>query len=144
MLCPQGDQIAIAIGGRVVHIVELSNHPEAMRRKARQGHAASGDRARARFEDALTRHRGRVQAARDWRDQARGEHRWWAWLRRTFALLREQRRVPAPPAAATRAADREGILAAGIAGEQTVMAGLGRVLDDSWTLLRGYRNRRGE
>ena len=72
MLCPQGDQIAIAIGGRVVHIVELSNHPEAMLRKARQGHAASGDRARARFEDALTRYRARVQAARDWRDQARG------------------------------------------------------------------------
>jgi len=33
---------------------------------------------------------------------------------------------------------------AGIAGEQLVATELGRVLDDDWTLLRGYRNRRGE
>jgi Nuclease-related domain len=31
-----------------------------------------------------------------------------------------------------------------MAGEQIVAAGLGRVLGDDWTLLRGYRNRRGE
>jgi hypothetical protein len=33
---------------------------------------------------------------------------------------------------------------AGIAGEQLVAAELGRALDDDWTLLHGYRNRRGE
>ena len=33
---------------------------------------------------------------------------------------------------------------AGIEGEQLVASGLGRVLDDEWTLIRGYRNRRGE
>ena len=33
---------------------------------------------------------------------------------------------------------------AGIAGEQLVATELGRALDDNWTLLRGYRNRRGE
>ena len=33
---------------------------------------------------------------------------------------------------------------AGIAGEQLVAVELGRALDDDWTLLRGYRNRRGE
>jgi len=33
---------------------------------------------------------------------------------------------------------------AGIAGEQLVATELGRALDDDWTLLRGYRNRRGE
>jgi Nuclease-related domain len=31
-----------------------------------------------------------------------------------------------------------------MAGEQIVAAGLGRVLGDDWTLLRGYRNSRGE
>jgi hypothetical protein len=33
---------------------------------------------------------------------------------------------------------------AGIKGEDTVAAYLGGVLDDGWTLLRGYRNKRGE
>jgi nuclease-like protein len=36
------------------------------------------------------------------------------------------------------------ILMAGADGERLVAAGLGRVLDDDWTLIRGYRNRRGE
>jgi hypothetical protein len=35
-------------------------------------------------------------------------------------------------------------LIAGIEGERLVAAGLGRALDDDWTLLHGYRNRRGE
>ena len=33
---------------------------------------------------------------------------------------------------------------AGIEGEQLVASGLGRVLNDEWTLIRGYRNKRGE
>jgi hypothetical protein len=40
--------------------------------------------------------------------------------------------------------DREEALAAGAQGEQLAADGLGRVLGDEWTLLRGYRNRRGE
>jgi hypothetical protein len=40
--------------------------------------------------------------------------------------------------------DREASLAAGVAGERLAAAGLGRALGDEWTLLRGYRNRRGE
>ncbi len=33
---------------------------------------------------------------------------------------------------------------AGIEGEQLVASGLGHVLNDEWTLIRGYRNKRGE
>ena len=33
---------------------------------------------------------------------------------------------------------------AGIEGKQLVARGFGRVLNDEWTLIRGYRNRRGE
>ena len=40
--------------------------------------------------------------------------------------------------------DTEEKIRAGIAGEQLVATELGRALDDDWTLLRGYRNRRGE
>src|SRR3984893_5515191 len=46
-----------------------------------------------------------------------------------------------PSTAHTDTAEKIG---AGIAGEQLVATELGRALDDEWTLLRGYRNRRGE
>jgi hypothetical protein len=38
----------------------------------------------------------------------------------------------------------EGPSQAGIAGEDLIAAQLGQALGDDWTLLRGYRNRRGE
>ena len=41
-------------------------------------------------------------------------------------------------------ADEEAILTAGITGEHIVAAELGAALGDEWTLLHGYRNRRGE
>ena len=46
--------------------------------------------------------------------------------------------------AAGHPTDLEEKIMAGIAGEQLVATELGRALDDDWTLLRGYRNRRGE
>jgi len=105
---------------------------------------AAGERAQAQFEDELAEHRRRVEDARDARDQARAQHRWWAWLRCAVAVRRERWRVPRPPVTAGRVSDREEILKAGIKGEDLVAAELGRVLGDGWTLLRGYRNRRGE
>jgi len=69
---------------------------------------------------------------------ARPGRRWWTWLRRIFTGRRDQRRAPGPPS------DLEEKIRAGIEGEQHVAAELGRALGDDWTLLRGYRNRRGE
>ncbi len=46
--------------------------------------------------------------------------------------------------AAGHPTDLESKILAGIAGEDLVATELGRALDDDWTLLRGYRNRRGE
>jgi hypothetical protein len=40
--------------------------------------------------------------------------------------------------------DEEEKLAAGVAGERLVQEQLGRALGGEWTLVRGYRNRRGE
>lgn len=127
-----------------MRIVELSNHPGVKLRKTRQRRAHAEKHVRSQFEKARDQHLRRVKAARDSRDQARAQHRWWAWLRFAVALRREQRQAPAPPARATGTSDQEEILKAGIAGEQLVAAGLGQVLGDDWTLLRGYRNRRGE
>ncbi len=105
-----------------MRVVELSNHPGDM----------LGDAAR-------------VQTVRVRRDRARSGRRWWTWLRLSLAVWREKRGVPRPPVpAAGHPTDLEEKIMAGIAGEQLVATELGRVLDDDWTLLRGYRNRRGE
>jgi hypothetical protein len=134
----------LCAGGRGVRIVELSNHPGVRLKETRQRRAHAEKHVRSQFEEARDQHLERVKAARDSRDQARAQHRWWAWLRFAVAARREQRQAPAPPATATGASDQEEILRAGIAGEQLVATGLGQVLSDDWTLLRGYRNKRGE
>ncbi len=128
-----------------MQVVELSNHPgdllddAARRRRAAERHVLSV------YEDELIRHRARVQSTKVKRDRARARHAWWTWLKLSAGVWREQRRVPRPPIpAAGHATDTEERIKAGIKGEQQVATELGRVLDDSWTLFRGYRNRRGE
>lgn len=101
-----------------MRVVPLSDHPGAMLRDARQRRAA--------------------------RDAARPQRRWAAWLRGLFAVLRTRRPLPVAGPRAGQPTDEEGKLAAGVAGESFVAGELGRALDDKWTLLRGYHNRRGE
>lgn len=114
-----------------------------MLQEAAAQRVAAERQARAQFEDALAQHRQRLENVRHARDQARSQHRWWAWLRGTFAVRREQRLTPRPPAP-LGVTDQEEILAAGMTGEEMVAASLGRALSDDWVLLRGYRNSRGE
>jgi Nuclease-related domain len=125
-------------------VVELSNHPADMLDDASRRREAAGKRELSRYEDELVRHRARVKTVRVKRDRARAEHRWGVWLRLVVAAWTEQRRVPRPPVLAAGATDTEEKLKAGIAGEELVAVELGRALNDDWTLLRGYRNRRGE
>ena len=127
-----------------MRIVELSNHPGAMLQEASRYRVTAGERAQAQFEDELAQRRKHVDDARDARDEARAQRRWWAWLRCALAARRERRRIPRPLVTAGQVSDREQILKAGIKGEDMVAAELGRVLGDDWTLFRGYRNRRGE
>jgi Nuclease-related domain len=105
---------------------------------------AAEKRASSGYEDALIRHEARVQTLRVKRDRARARHRWWAWLRLSFGVWAERRRAPRRPVADPDPTDHEEKIRAGIAGEQQVAVELGRALGDDWTLLRGYRNRRGE
>jgi hypothetical protein len=125
-------------------IVELSNHPADMLDDASRRREAAGKRALSRHEDELIQYRARVQTVRVQRDRARAERRWGVWLRLVFAVWTEKRRVPRRPVLMAGPTDAEEILRAGIAGEERVAVELGRALDDDWTLLRGYRNRRGE
>jgi hypothetical protein len=127
-----------------MRVIELSNHPGDMLADVSQRRRAAESRVQDRHEDALIQHQARVQTIRIKRDRARKNRQWWTWLRLVFVVWAEQRRVPAKPAAAQEDTDAEEKIRAGIAGEQLVAAELGRALGDDWTLLRGYRNRRGE
>jgi hypothetical protein len=129
---------------RLMHTVELSNHPGDMLSAAERQRLAAEKHVLSVYEDELIRYRARVQTIRVKRDRARAQHRWWTWLRLALAGWKEKRGVPRPPITAAGPTDTEEKLRAGIAGEQQVAVELGRALDDDWTLLRGYRNRRGE
>jgi hypothetical protein len=123
-----------------VRVVQLSDHPGDMLRQERRRRAER----EAGYRAAAARHHDRLGRARRERDQARAQRRWLAWLRGALAVRRERRRAPPEPGPASARSDREGILTAGALGEQIAAAGFGRALGDEWTLLRGYRNRRGE
>ena len=128
-----------------MRVVELSNHPGDMLGDAARRRQATEQRVLSVYEDELIKYRARVQTVRVRRDRARAGRRWWTWLRLSVAVWREKRGVPRPPVpAAGHPTDLEEKIMAGIAGEQLVATELGRALDDDWTLLRGYRNRRGE
>ena len=128
-----------------MRVIELSNHPGDMLHDLAVRRHAGQRRAQARYEDALIQHQARVQTIRVQRARARQNHQWLTWLRLIVAIWTERRHAPAKPAGPQgNDTDTEEKIRAGIAGEQLVAAELGRALDDDWTLLRGYRNRRGE
>lgn len=92
------------------------------------------------YDDELVRYRARVESAKVARDRARAGHRWRPWLRLSVTAWREGHRVPRPPVPSAGHApyghrDLE---------VKTMATELGRILDDRWTLLRGYRNQCGE
>ena len=127
-----------------MRVIELSNHPGDMLHDVSLRRQATQRRAQAGYEHALIQHQARVQVIRVQRDRARQNRRWWTWLRLIFAVWTEQRRAPRQQLPSAGDTDTEEKIRAGIAGEQLVATELGRALDDDWTLLRGYRNRRGE
>jgi hypothetical protein len=127
-----------------MRIIELSDHPGAELRKASQQRTAAAERARADYQEAFGRHSSHLIEMRGRCQQARAQHQWWAWLRYSLALRRERRAAPRPPMPDWQPTGKEEALTAGIKGEQQTTERLGRVLGDEWTLLRGYRNRRGE
>lgn len=127
-----------------MRVIELSNHPGDMLNEVSRRRRAAHRSAQDKYEDALIRYQARVQTVRVKRDRARRNHQWWTWLRLVFAVQAEKRRTPDKPVPDQPDSDAEEKIRAGIAGEQLVAAELGRALGDDWTLLRGYRNRRGE
>jgi nuclease-like protein len=127
-----------------MRVIELSNHPGDMLNEVSLRRQGAHKQAETRFEDALIQYQARVQTIRVKRDRARRNHQWWTWLRLAFAVWSGKRRAPRMQVPQADDTDTEEKIRAGIAGEQLVAAELSRSLGDDWTLLRGYRNRRGE
>jgi Nuclease-related domain len=127
-----------------MRVIELSNHPADMLSAVSRRRQAAGRRGHDQYEDALIRHQASVQALRVKRDRARASRRWFTWLRLAFAVGAEKRGAPRSPLLPADDTGLEEKIRAGMAGEDLVAAELGHALDDDWTLLRGYRNRRGE
>ena len=127
-----------------MQVIELSNHPADMLSAVSLRRQAADQRTHDRHEDAFVRHQASVQAIRVKRDRARARRRWWTWLRLAFAVGAEKRRAPRPQPRPAGDSGVEEKIKAGIAGEERVAAELSHALGADWTLLRGYRNRRGE
>jgi hypothetical protein len=125
-------------------VVSLSNHPAALLREAQKLRGATERSRQLAHDDLLAAHRDRLAQARADRRRARAQHCWGSWLRGILAVARLRRAAPQARRPQSRPSDEEAKLAAGMAGESLVEDALSSVLNDGWTLLRGYRNRRGE
>jgi hypothetical protein len=127
-----------------MRFVPLSDHPGDMLAEARRERAAAGGKSEERHRRQLAAYEARIVEARERRDKARAERallprlRWGltAWWRR---LARPPRR----PAVLAPSHGEEAIMG-GIKGEQEVAEVLRGALGDTWALVKGYRNRRGE
>ncbi|HWC09205.1 MAG TPA: nuclease-related domain-containing protein [Solirubrobacterales bacterium] len=151
-----------------MRILELSNYPGAQLRAHRERRWAENQRrfdarreqveqinreAQQKFEARLADHEAEVERLRGEIEAPRGNG-WWRRYRTKATLRKAERRRPPPPLLhpdpppPTRAeivlTREEAKLAAGIEGEDLVADALAGLLGDEWTLVRGYRNGRGE
>jgi hypothetical protein len=126
-----------------MRFVPLSDHPGEMLAEARRAREAAGGVAGERYRRELAAREARIAEARERRGKARAERDFLTWLR--WGLIAWWRRLPRPPRPAALAPSHgEEAIKGGIKGEQEVADVLRRALSDAWTLIKGYRNRRGE
>jgi hypothetical protein len=127
-----------------MRFVPLSDHPGEMLAEARKAREAAGGVAGELHRRELAARAARITEARERRDKARAERDFLSWLHwGLIASWRRLARAPRRPAALAPSHGEEAIKG-GIKGEQEVADVLGGALSDAWTLIKGYRNRRGE
>lgn len=119
--------------GWIVRVEVLSEHPDDMLTDAER------KRRRPAEESAAA-----VEALREERRRARASGRWLKWFRLAFAVSGAKREATRQHLVTALPTGREEATRAGRNGERRVARELGEVLDDEWTLFRGYRNARGE
>jgi hypothetical protein len=127
-----------------MRFVPLSDHPGDMLAEARRAREAAGGAAGERYRRELAARGARIAEARERRDKSRAERDFLSWLR--WGLIAWWRRLARPPRrpAALAPSHGEEAIKGGIKGEQEVADVLRGALSDAWTLIKGYRNRRGE
>jgi Nuclease-related domain len=124
-----------------MRFVPLSDHPSDMLAEARRQRESAQRPTDERRRPELAARQLRIDQAGERRDQARNplsRLRWalTAWWRR-FARPSRQSAVLVP-------SHGEEAIMGGIKGEQEVADVLNGALSNAWTLVKGYRNRRGE
>lgn len=112
--------------------------------EARRAREAAGGIAGERYRREVAAHKARIAEARERQDKARAERDLLSRLR--WGLIAWWRRLARPPRrpAALATSQGEEAIKGGIKGEQEVADVLRGALGDAWTLIKGYRNRRGE
>ena len=112
--------------------------------EARREREAAGGTAEERYRRDRAAHEARLGEAREHREKARAERNLLSRLRwGLIAWWRRLARSPRPPAAPAPSHGEQAIMG-GIRGEQQVADVLRGALGNAWTLVKGYRNRRGE
>jgi hypothetical protein len=123
-----------------MRFVALSDHPSVMLAEARRQRESAQRPEEERHRQELARRRVRIDEARQRRDQARNP-----LVRLRWALTGWWRRIaPAAAPAAQAPSPGEEAIMGGIKGEREVADALHAALGHAWTLVKGYRNRRGE
>jgi hypothetical protein len=127
-----------------MRFVPLSDHPADMLAEARREREAAGGTAEERYRRDQADYEARIGEAREHRDKARAERNLLSRLRwGLIAWWRRLARSPRQPAAPAPSHGEQAIMG-GIRGEQQVADVLRGALGNAWTLVKGYRNRRGE
>lgn len=124
--------------------VQLSNHPGEALAREQARRVALKEEARAAHETAIARDRAQIRELREARKEAWRQRRWGSWLRSWLALGGTVIATLQQLAQAKTDSSEEAKLTAGVQGENLLARELASRFNDRWTLLRGYRNRRGE
>ncbi len=127
-----------------MRVIELSNHPAALRQSAQDQRAAAAAKAQCEYQAAVGEHAAQLDALRAARDEARNRRSWLRALGRSIAIWLAKQAPPRAPRVQHSVSSDESKLAAGIEGEQLVVNEFAAELGDEWVLFRGYKNRRGE
>jgi Nuclease-related domain len=127
-----------------MRFVTLSDHPGDRLAQARRQREAADAADRQHSQHVLAAARQAVQDARGRRNDFWSQRRLLSWLREVLTLRRLHRIPPPRPPSAREPDGDEEALAAGVRGEREVAGVLAGTLDQSWVLVKGYENPRGE
>ncbi len=124
--------------------ITLSNHTADQLRSAQQAREAKFQALGNEYNSAVIKIRERKQSAYLALREAWKERRVWGTMWSLGKLIVVQFSVTPAPPVRPPATDKERVWLAGNKGEQSVSLHLQQQLNDSWTVIDGYRGDKGE